>query len=86
LKQAGYETLFLDGINEGMTQEGFDERLDAFSPDTVLLETKTPIIKYHWEWVKNFKKKYPACRVVLCGDHVTYFPEESMQTAPRIIF
>ena len=82
LKAQGHQVLFLDGINEGMTAEGFDERLDTFAPEIVMVETKTPIIKTHWEWVKQFKLKYPACKVILCGDHVTYFPEESMSNCP----
>ncbi|MBN2753740.1 MAG: radical SAM protein [Candidatus Goldbacteria bacterium] len=82
LKAQGHQVLFLDGINEGMTEGGFDGRLDAFAPEIVMVETKTPIIKFHWEWVKKFKLKYPACKVILCGDHVTYFPEESMNSCP----
>lgn len=79
LKQAGHQVLFLDAINRGMTGEEFEKELKAFKPELVVLETKTPIIKFHWEWIDYFKPQLNAARFAICGDHVSFFPEESIQ-------
>ncbi len=74
LKQAGYEVLFLDGIAGGLTPEAFDRRLADFAPDYVVIETKTPVVQRHWDWIAA----HPY-RVILVGDHVTALPEESIE-------
>ena len=81
LKNAGHEVLFLDGIAAELSEEEFDHRLDGFAPDFVVLETKTPVVKRHWRWITEFKKRSSA-KVALVGDHVTALPEESMAECP----
>jgi radical SAM superfamily enzyme YgiQ (UPF0313 family) len=81
LKNAGHEVLFLDGIAAELSEEEFDRRLDGFAPDFVVLETKTPVVKRHWRWITEFKKR-SAAKVALVGDHVTALPEESMAECP----
>jgi radical SAM superfamily enzyme YgiQ (UPF0313 family) len=81
LKNAGREVLFLDGIAAELSEEEFDRRLDGFAPDFVVLETKTPVVKRHWRWITEFKKR-SAAKVALVGDHVTALPEESMAECP----
>jgi radical SAM superfamily enzyme YgiQ (UPF0313 family) len=81
LKKAGHEVLFLDGIAAELSEEEFDSRLDGFAPDFVVLETKTPVVKRHWRWITEFKKRSSA-KVALVGDHVTALPEESMAECP----
>ena len=78
LKSKGHEVLWLDGIAEGLTQAQFDERFAAFKPDLFLLETKTPVVKATWRKVDHLKELVPDCTIVLCGDHVTAFPEETL--------
>ena len=84
LKKAGCEVLFLDGIARGMTPEEFDRELEAFSPDVVVLETKTPVVKRHWRWIREHVQASGGRRprFVLVGDHVTAMPEESMAECP----
>ena len=77
LKKAGHEVLFLDGIAAELSEEEFDSRLGEFTPDYVVLETKTPVVKRHWRWINSFKERSTA-KTVLVGDHVTALPEESM--------
>jgi anaerobic magnesium-protoporphyrin IX monomethyl ester cyclase len=81
-KKAGHEVAWLDGIASEWTPEEFDARLDAFKPDVVMLETKTPVVKRHWQIVKALKAKYPRLVTVLVGDHVTAMPEETMANCP----
>ena len=76
LKRAGHEVLFLDGIAAGLSPAEFDERLDAFSPDLVVLETKTPVVKRHWAWVAERAGSGAKC--VFVGDHVTALPDETV--------
>jgi radical SAM superfamily enzyme YgiQ (UPF0313 family) len=77
LHDAGHEVLWLDGIAEELSPDKFDSRLDAFAPDIVVLETKTPVVKRHWKWIDDFKRRNSA-KVAIVGDHVTAMPEETM--------
>ncbi|MBP5791017.1 MAG: cobalamin-dependent protein, partial [Kiritimatiellae bacterium] len=77
LKKAGHEVLFLDAIAAGLDDAETDARLAAFRPDYVVIETKTPVVKRHWEWIAARDYK-----VVMVGDHVTAMPEETMEKSP----
>lgn len=80
LKQAGHEVLFLDAINERMTNEQYEKILFSFNPDLILLETKAPIIKISWNHISYLKKKTKA-KIALCGDHVSFDPAESFMNS-----
>jgi len=85
LKKAGHEILFLDGIAAELSPAEFERKLSDFSPELVVLETKTPVVKRHWAWIRDKAKGglLPAsCRTALVGDHVTALPEESMAECP----
>lgn len=73
LKKAGHDVLFLDGIAAELTEDAFENKLAAFKPELVVLETKTPVVKRHWAWCAAHDY-----RCVLVGDHVTALPEESI--------
>ena len=79
LKRAGHEVLFLDGIAAGMTSAEFDAKLAEFSPEVVVLETKTPVVKRHWAWVaeRTAKPMPNVVKYILVGDHVTALPDET---------
>ncbi|MCX8093125.1 MAG: radical SAM protein [Candidatus Goldbacteria bacterium] len=79
LKNDGHNILWLDAINKQVPD--FEKKLIDFKPDIIFLETKTPIIKRHWEWIANFKLKISNCKFILFGDHVSFFPEESLQNS-----
>ncbi|MDI6735888.1 MAG: radical SAM protein [bacterium] len=79
LKVNGHEVLYLDGINERLNWEEFDKQLNDFSPELVFLETKVPVIRRHWEYINEEKVKYPNRKYALAGDHVSFFPSESME-------
>jgi len=78
LKKAGHEVLFLDAINERLTNEQYEKRLKNFNPDLILLETKAPIIKRFWKHIDYLKKQLDA-KIALCGDHVSFNPKESFE-------
>lgn len=79
LKSAGYEVIWSDGIAEEKTYEEWFEEVQRESPDLVVMETKTPVIKRHWQITKEIKSINPHIKTVLMGDHVTALPEESME-------
>ena len=76
LKAAGHDVLFLDGIAANLSEDEFDAQLAAFKPDYVVVETKTPVVKRHWAWIKDRAPK--GAKVIMVGDHVTALPEESI--------
>ncbi len=79
---AGHEVAWLDGIAEGWNEEQFAEKLSAFRPDVVMMETKTPVVSRHWAYIAALKAQTPEIKVVLVGDHVTALPEESFGACP----
>ncbi|MFQ5466101.1 MAG: B12-binding domain-containing radical SAM protein [Thermodesulfobacteriota bacterium] len=85
LKRAGFDVFWDDGIAEGLDYATWLRRLRSERPDVVAIETKTPVVKRHWEIIRELK----GCAsggwnpvVVLMGDHVTALPAESMDKSP----
>ena len=72
-----FDTIYVDGINEKLTHDQFIARLTDFKPDVVMMETKTPLIKRHWQIIDELKGGL-GTKVVLVGDHVSALPEESL--------
>jgi len=79
LKKNGHSVLWLDAINKNIFD--FDKKLIDFNPDFIFIETKAPIIKKHWLWIDEYKKLLQNCKFVLFGDHVSFFPEESLKSS-----
>ncbi len=78
LKHLGHEVLWLDGINRRMSDEEFDGYLNAFDPEIIFLETKAPVVNRHWRYIAELKNRFPKAKIALMGDHVSFFPEESL--------
>ncbi len=78
LDNAGYEVVWDDGIAEEKAYSQWLNDLEHISPDVVMIETKTPVVKKHWSIIKDIKNILPTSKVVLVGDHVTALPLESM--------
>lgn len=81
-KKAGHDVAWLDGIASEWSVSEFEERLAAFKPDVLVLETKTPVVSRHWAYIREMKARHSDCAVVLVGDHVTALPEESFGQCP----
>jgi len=79
LKEDKHDVLYLDGVNERLSMEVFEQQVSAFQPDILILETKAPIIQKHWEYINEFKTKNPDIKIILVGDHVCFYPEESLE-------
>jgi anaerobic magnesium-protoporphyrin IX monomethyl ester cyclase len=82
LKSKGYEVFWDDAIAEGLSYEEWKARIIREKPDVIVFETKTPVIKRHWAIIGDLKGSQFSIsnsQIVLMGDHVTAFPEESFQ-------
>ncbi|MDO8555697.1 MAG: radical SAM protein [Nanoarchaeota archaeon] len=79
LRNEGYETHWKDAIAEEITEEAFYQFLDDIQPDLFIFETKSPVVKKHWEAIDILKKKYPKMKTCIMGDHIAAFPEETME-------
>ena len=81
LKENGYEVFWDDAIAEELSYHEWLKRLEKENPDIIAFETKTPVIKRHWEiinGIKNSKFKIQNSKFILMGDHATALPEESL--------
>lgn len=81
LQSQGYDVMWDDGIAEELSQDEWLERIKKFKPNLIIFETKTPVVKRHWKVIDVVKEEIPGVKVVLCGDHVTAMPEESMKNS-----
>lgn len=80
-KSKGYNVAWLDGIAEEWTYDEWSKRLKKEDPDLLMMETKSPVVKRHWEIVDSLKKEFKDLAIALVGDHVTYDPKESMENS-----
>jgi radical SAM superfamily enzyme YgiQ (UPF0313 family) len=81
LKSKGHEVLWLDAIAENLSKQDFFNIIEREKPSFFAFETKTPVIKQHWEFINELKRKYPDLKIIIMGDHVTSFPEESLENS-----
>jgi len=81
LKKEGYEVIWDDAIAEAKTYAQWLKEVEKNSPDIMMIETKTPVVKRHWKIIEDVKRVSPKTKVVLVGDHVTALPEESMENS-----
>lgn len=82
LKTNGHQAIWLDGIAENWTFKHWLNRLKIAQPNLLFMETKTPVIKQHWQIIKQLKKILPQMKIILAGDHVTALPQESLKNCP----
>lgn len=82
LKQNGFQVFWDDAIAEKLSYSQWIKRIKKFTPDLIMIESKTPVIKSHWQIIKNIKKILPNTKIILVGDHVTALPFESMINCP----
>nr|MCW1949304.1 B12-binding domain-containing radical SAM protein [Candidatus Shapirobacteria bacterium] len=76
-----------DAIAQKLTFDQWSQRLKINQPDLIAIETKTPVIKRHWQIIKQIKnlssdKTGWKPIIVLMGDHVTALPNESIKNCP----
>jgi len=78
LQKNNYQVIWDDAIAENLTFRNWLSRLIKNKPNLICIESKTPVIKYHWKIINQIKTKLPKSTIVLMGDHVTALPKESL--------
>lgn len=85
LKSKGYQVFWDDAIAQKVTFLDWLDELNKNRPDLIVIETKTPVIKKHWQIIKQIKRMSTNSSwqpiVVLMGDHVTALPKESIKNS-----
>lgn len=81
LKNFGHKVFWMDGIAEGKRFNEWLRELKVNSPDILMVEAKTPIIKTYWKIINKIKKQLPNLKIILVGDHVTSLPHESFENS-----
>lgn len=79
LQHHGYTVYWMDGIAERKKYDEWVDELSATGADYILIETKSPIVKTHWQQINDLKKKLPYLKIILVGDHVTLMPLETFE-------
>jgi len=79
LQQEGCDVVWIDAISEQIDRPAFDKMFSEAKPDLIAIETKTPVVRQHWQILADLKELVPTCKTVLMGDHVTAKPEESFE-------
>ena len=82
LQSKGYDVSWDDYIAEEKSWQEYIKDYQESDADLVMIETKTPVVKLHWKVIDELKKLMPNRIIVMVGDHVTTFPEETMQQCP----
>ena len=83
LQKNDYQVFWDDAIAERINFSDWFKRLNKNKPDLIAIETKTPVIKKHWQIITQIKQKcHWNPTVVLMGDHVTALPQESINNSP----
>jgi len=84
LERAGHEVLFLDCPATGMDVEGLADRLAAFGPRMVVLDTSTPSIYSDLAIASLLRGRLPGASLILVGTHCSALPEECLRLAPTV--
>jgi len=82
-----HQVFWDDAIAQKLDYSVWINRLLKEKPNLVAIESKTPVIKRHWEIIKDLKHRSLKIRnwqlkIVLMGDHVTALPKESLKNSP----
>jgi radical SAM superfamily enzyme YgiQ (UPF0313 family) len=78
LDRDGFSVAWFDGLAAGDTPGAWWRKLESFRPDLAVVETKTSLVRAHWTFVNELKERLPDTKTALVGDHVSYFPAESL--------
>lgn len=81
LKSKGYDVLWEDSVAEKKSYAQFLKTIAKGKPDIIAIESKTPVIKKHWQIVDDLKKRFKKTKIALMGDHVTGLPLESFKNS-----
>ncbi len=79
LKNKGFDVIWDDAIAEGLSYAEWKKKMLHQKPELIAIETKTPVVKSHYNIINDIKKEIPGIKIVLMGDHATAYPEEAFE-------
>lgn len=82
LQEKGHKVYWMDGIAERKKYQEWLDELRATGANFLMVETKAPVIKAHWKFIKELKRELPNLKLVWVGDHVTVLPLETFENSP----
>lgn len=82
LQHHGYKVYWMDGIAERKKYQEWIDELKATNPDYLMVETKSPIVKKHWECIRHLKEELPQTKLIWVGDHISFLPLEIFENSP----
>jgi len=80
----GYDTVLVDALAEGLSDDEFMEKVKDAMPDIIVLETSTPSFNTDIKWIKKIKSAFPSVKTVLCGTHATVFDTALIDEYPEL--
>ena len=57
LQSIGQKVFWDDAIAQNLSYQDWFKRLKKNKPDLIVIESKTPVIKQHWQIIKQIKKE-----------------------------
>ena len=85
MKKSEHEVLLLDAIAKGWDFNKTIQKIEAFKPDLVVIETTTPTFNNDLRFIKFLKERF-KCKICLTGTHVSTLPEDSFKSSNEIDF
>ena len=84
LDKNDFKVIWADGIAEEQSYTQFVKLVERENPDIIAIESKTPVIKQHWDIVQHLGQIDEDTKFILMGDHVTARPKESLERCERL--
>ncbi len=79
LSTKGHEIHWLDSIANEINEIEFTRSIIQVMPEYIVFESSTPLIKKYWEVINEIKQCLPEIKIILVGEHISAFPEESKE-------
>ena len=81
LKEMGHNVIWDDGNAQRKTYEQWINDLVAHTPDIIVFESTTPVMKFYWKTINELKSKLPDTTIVMTGYHSMRMPVETMENS-----
>ncbi|SVC24384.1 uncharacterized protein METZ01_LOCUS277238, partial [marine metagenome] len=82
LQQLGHQVFWDDGNAQLKSYQQWRNDLVQESPDAVVFESTTPVMKFYWKATTELKKLLPETIFIMTGFHSMRRPEETLQESP----
>lgn len=79
LKQKGKTAKLIDAIAEGLTEDEFIKKAEAYKPDLIVIETSTPSLKNDLAIANRLETNLTNVKIVFCGSHPSVFAGQTLR-------